>query len=116
MWLHFLTIATRVFCIKAFNATNKVWFSQRLYHFISLPLSFLVLNLGFHILGAPMGSRSFIKSFVVKVLYEDLGTISNLPLFAYFQVTFEMFLLLCPTPWLFASYNVSILRHFVTLH
>jgi hypothetical protein len=116
MWLRFLTIATRVFCIRAFNATSKDWFSQGLYHSISLPPSFLVLNLGFHILGAPMGSRSFIKSFVVEVLYEDLGTISNLPMFAYFQMTFEMFLLLCPTPWLFASYSVSISRYFATLH
>jgi hypothetical protein len=36
------------------------------------------MNSSFHILGALMGSTSFVELFVVEVLYEDLGTISNL--------------------------------------
>jgi hypothetical protein len=85
-------IVTKVCCIRAFNATSKVRFSHRLYHFISLPPNFLISNLGFHILGALLGSRSFVKSFVAKAFHEDLGTISNLPMFVDLQAAFEMFL------------------------
>ncbi len=48
-----------------------VRFAQGLDHFISLLLGFLILDLSFHILGALMGSRSFIELFVAKVFYED---------------------------------------------
>jgi hypothetical protein len=49
-----------------------------LHHFL---LTFLFLTWVFIFLGAPMGSRSFVKSFVVEALHEDLRTISNLPMF-----------------------------------
>jgi hypothetical protein len=51
------------------------WFSQGLDHFISLPPGFLTPNLGFCILDASMGSKSFVKSFVSKALRENLGMI-----------------------------------------
>jgi hypothetical protein len=38
-----------------------------------------------------MGSRSFIDSFVAKVFHEDVGMVSNLPMFANPQATFGMF-------------------------
>jgi hypothetical protein len=38
-----------------------------------------------------MGSRSFIESFVVEALHEDLGTIFNLHMLANLQATFVMF-------------------------
>jgi hypothetical protein len=59
-------------------------------HFISLPLSFLTPDLGFHILGAPMGSISFVQLFVGKVLHENLGKIFNLLMFANPQAIFAM--------------------------
>jgi hypothetical protein len=37
-----------------------------------------------------MGSISFIESFIVKVIYEDLGTIFNILMFANPQVAFVM--------------------------
>jgi len=55
-----------------------VWYPQGLDHFISLPLSFFTLDLGFCILDALMGSRSFVESFVVKVFHEYFGTIFSL--------------------------------------
>jgi hypothetical protein len=69
------------------------WFPQGLDHFISLPLGFLIPDFGFCILGALVGSTSFIESLVVEVFHEDLGTIFNLPMLAYFQATFAMLLL-----------------------
>jgi hypothetical protein len=48
------------------------WSPQRLDHYISLPLNFLILNLGFCILGALVGSTSFVESFVVEEVHEDL--------------------------------------------
>ncbi len=59
-------------------------------HFISLSLDFFTFDLGFGILGAPVGSTSFIESFVVEVLHEDLRKISNLPMFADLWVAFAM--------------------------
>ncbi len=67
-----------------------VWFPQRLNHSISLPLNFLTLDLGFHILGTQMGSTSFVESFVVKTLHEDLGMISSLPMLVDPHVVFTM--------------------------
>jgi hypothetical protein len=49
--------------------------------------------LGFHILGAPFGSKSFIESFVTKTLHEDLGMIFSLPMLVNLQVVFVMPLL-----------------------
>jgi hypothetical protein len=37
-----------------------------------------------------VGSTSFVELFVVEVLYEDLGTISSLPMLANLQATFMM--------------------------
>jgi hypothetical protein len=76
---------------------------------------FLTLDLSFRILGALMGFRSFVESFVVEALDDDLGMIYNLLMFANFQVDFAMFIMLCLVHWLFASYNVSISNFFVTL-
>ncbi len=73
-----------------------VWFPQGLDHFISLFLNFHIFNLGFHILGTLVGSTSFVELFVTEVLYEDLGTIFNLPVFVNPPVAFVM-LLLCYT-------------------
>jgi hypothetical protein len=69
------------------------WFQQKLDHFISLHHGFLIFDLGFHILGAPFGSKSFIESFVTKTLHEDLGMIFSLPMLVNLQVVFVMPLL-----------------------
>ncbi len=85
-------------------------------HFISLPLGFLTLDSYFHILGALVGSTSFVESFVVEVLREDLGTISNFLMLVNLQATFcDAFVVLCPMPRLFASYNVFISKYFIAL-
>jgi hypothetical protein len=70
-----------------------VWSPQGLDHSISLPFGFFTLTLDFCILGALVGSTSFVESFVVEALHEDLKTISNILMFADFQATFAMFLL-----------------------
>jgi hypothetical protein len=57
---------------------------------MSLPFGFLTPNSSFCILSAPMGSKSFIESFMSKDFYEDLGTISSLLMFATLQVAFAM--------------------------
>ncbi len=49
-------------------------------HFIKLLPSFFIPNPSFHILGAPVRSKSFIELFVAKVFHEDFGTISSLPM------------------------------------
>ncbi len=41
-------------------------------HYISLLPNFLTCNLGFHILGASVGSRSFVDSFVPKFDVEKI--------------------------------------------
>jgi hypothetical protein len=69
------------------------WPPHGLDHSISLPLGFLIPDPCFHILGAPMGSKPFVESFVAKALHEDLGTISSLPMLANLQTIFAMFLL-----------------------
>jgi hypothetical protein len=78
--------------IRSFSVANKMCslVSQRLDHFISLPLSFLIHDSIFCILGAPAGSTSFVESFVAKVLHEDFETIRNLPMLTYLHVTFAM--------------------------
>ncbi len=47
--------------------------------------------MGFYILSTPIGYRSFVESFVVKVLHEDLGTIVSLLMFVDPHVIFVMF-------------------------
>ncbi len=65
-----------------------VWSPQGLDHSTSLSPRFFTLDSGFHILGAPMGSTSFVESFVANVLHEDLGTIFSLLMFANLQMDF----------------------------
>ncbi len=78
-------------------------------HFISLPASFLIPNLGFCILGALVGSASFIESFMVGAFHEDHGRIFSFLMFVDLPTIFVM-LSLC-----YALYNVSISRYFATL-
>jgi hypothetical protein len=92
------------------------WSPQGLNHSISLPPNFLTFNLGFHILGAPMGSTSFVKSFVAKVFHEDLMTIFSLFMLIDLQAIFGM-LLLCYAQhpsYLFHTMfpSLSILQHY----
>ncbi len=77
---------------------------------ISFPPSFLTLDSSFHILGAPIKSISFVKSFVVEALHEDFGMISILPMFVIFSLCYVQrsgYLLrtMFPSP--------SILQHYV---
>jgi hypothetical protein len=81
MWFMFSYDCNKIFNIKAFNVTRKVWSSHGLYYSRSLPFNFLIFNSGFHILSALMGSRSFVKSFVAKNFH--LGMIFNLFMLAY---------------------------------
>jgi hypothetical protein len=67
-----------------------VWSSHGLNHFISFPLGFLTLDLGFCTLGASVEFTSFVESFV-EAFREDLGTISSFLMLADFQITFAMF-------------------------
>jgi hypothetical protein len=62
-------------------------------HFISLPLGFLIPDLGFHILVALVGFTSFIESFVIESFHEDLGTIFSFPILVNLEATFAKFLL-----------------------
>jgi hypothetical protein len=57
------------------------WSLQMLNHIISLPHGFLNPNSNFRILGTLVKSTSFVESFMVKALYEDLGMISSFPMF-----------------------------------
>ncbi len=72
-------IAGRVINIRFFSAASEhvVWSFWGLDHYISLSLGFFTIASNFCILGAPVGSTSFVESFVVEVLHEDLGTISS---------------------------------------
>jgi hypothetical protein len=70
-----------------------VWSLQRLDHSISFLPGFLIIGLGFHILGALVGSTSFVELFVARVFHEDLETISSLLMFIDPQAVFVMFLL-----------------------
>jgi len=72
--------------------------------------------LGFHILGAPMGSTSFVESFVAKVLHENLKTIFSLFMLVDLQAVFGM-LLLCYAQHLSYLFHtmfpsLSILQHY----
>jgi hypothetical protein len=69
------------------------WSTQGLNHFISLLFGFLTLDLSFHILGALVGSISFIELFVIKVFHEDFRTIHNLPMLVFPHASFMIFLL-----------------------
>jgi hypothetical protein len=81
--LVFFMIWARIFNIRFFNVNQ----------FISLLFGFLTFDSSFHILGALVGSKSFVKLFVAKALHEDLGTIFNLIMFADLHEVFAMFLL-----------------------
>jgi hypothetical protein len=87
--------------------------SSRLYHSISFPLGFFALDSSFYILGALVGSTSFVELFVPEALHEDLGTIFSLPMFVNPRVAFAMLLLCyaqCPSYLLhimFPSPNIS---------
>jgi hypothetical protein len=91
------------------------WFPQGLDHFISLPFSFLTPDLSFHILGALVISRSILELFMVEVFHEDLGMIFSLLMLADPHVAYDALIMLCLTPLLLASYNVSISKYFVAL-
>jgi hypothetical protein len=93
MWLLFFTITTKVFSIKIFNNLAKcvAWSPHELNHLISLLPSFLTLKLGFHILSASVRFKSFVETFVVEALHEDIGTIFNLFMFVDLQMAFAMF-------------------------
>jgi hypothetical protein len=69
------------------------WSLQGLDHSISLPPNFLIFNLGFHILGAQVGSTSFVESFVAKALHEGFKMIFSFFMLADLHVVFAMFLL-----------------------
>jgi hypothetical protein len=58
-----------------------VCFPQGLDHFISLPINFLTPNVGFYTLITLIGYISFVESFVVKALHEDLGMITSFLMF-----------------------------------
>jgi hypothetical protein len=76
-----------------------VWFPRGLDHFIKLLIGFFIPDLSFHILGALVRSKSFIELFMAKVLHENLGMISSLPMLVDRWATFAM-LLLCYAPTL----------------
>jgi len=52
-----------------------IWSPYRLDHSISLPPNLFTLDLGFHILGTPLGFKSFIELFMDEVFccYPNLG-------------------------------------------
>ncbi len=56
-----------------------MWSHEGLDHYISLLVGFLIPDSSFHIFGASIGSTSFVQSFVVEALHENLGTIFSLP-------------------------------------
>jgi len=66
------------------------WSPPRLNHSISLLPNFFTPNLGFHILGALMGSTSFVESFEAEVFHENLTTIFSLFLLVDLQAVFGM--------------------------
>jgi hypothetical protein len=76
------TIAGRVISIRFFSAANEVCnlVSSGVGPLYTFPFGFFIPNSTFHILGAPVGSTSFFELFVVKVLHENLRTISSLPM------------------------------------
>jgi hypothetical protein len=69
------------------------WSPQGSDHSISLFHDFLTFNSGFRILGPLVGSTSFVETFVVEVLHEDLGIMFSFLMFANLHVAFVMFLL-----------------------
>jgi hypothetical protein len=79
----FMTVVG-VLNIRDFNAMNEVcnMVSQGLDHSLSFLLNFFILNVGFYILGASVGSILFIDSFVVEDFHEDLATIFSLSMLA----------------------------------
>ncbi len=93
-----------------------VWSPQGLDHFISPPFGFLTFNSNFHILGALVGSISFVELFVVEVFHEDLEQYQSTYACRSLSKFYDVFIVLCPMPWLFTSYNVFISRYFAALH
>jgi hypothetical protein len=85
-------------------------------HFISLPFGFLTVDLGFHILGTPVGSKSFVELFVAKAIHEDLEMIFSLLMLVDLQVGFAMLLLCyaqCPSYLLCTMFpSLGILQHY----
>jgi hypothetical protein len=73
-----------------------IWSPHGLDHSISLPSNFLIFNFDFRILGRLVGSKSFVESFAIKALHENLGMIFCLPMLANLQAAFTM-LSLCYT-------------------
>ncbi len=88
LWLQqeFLTLGFSVQPMKC-----VVCSPQGLDHSISLPFNFLIPNLSFHILDAPMGFRSFVELFVAEAFHEDLGTMYSLLMLVNPHVIFVMF-------------------------
>jgi hypothetical protein len=86
-------IAGRIFSIGVFGATNEMFslVSIGVGPLYTIPLNFLTFNLGFHILGALVGSRYFVKSFMVEAFHEDFKMIFNFPMLADLQAAFAMF-------------------------
>jgi hypothetical protein len=73
--MHIVGLASHVVHVfYNYKRSFQHWgFQQGLDHSISLPFGFLILNMGFCILGTLVRSRSFIESFVAKAFHEDLG-------------------------------------------
>jgi hypothetical protein len=105
--------------IRSFNVINKVCSlgSSGLDHSISLSPNFFTPDLGFRILGAQVGSTSFVELFVVEVLHEDFRMIFSLPMLVDPQMFFVM-ILLCYTQhrsYLLCTMfpSLGILQHYV---
>jgi hypothetical protein len=64
------------------------WSPQGLDQSISIPLHFFTPKFNFPIFDVPMGSLSFMESFVLKSFQKDFNMISNLLMLADLQVAF----------------------------
>ncbi len=69
--------------IRSFSVTNKMCnlVSSGVGPFYVISFGFFILNLDFRILGALVGSTSFVESFVAEALHEDFESIFNLRMF-----------------------------------
>jgi hypothetical protein len=94
-----------------------IWSLQGLDHSISFPFNFLIPDTNFHILGALVGSTSFIELFMAKARHKDFKTKSSFPMFTNLHVAFAMLLLCYAQHWgyllcvMFPS--PDILQHYV---
>jgi hypothetical protein len=90
---YFFMITGIVWCIRTFNATNKVChlISTRVRPIISFLPSFYTPKSGLHILGVLMDFLWFLESFISSALYEDLSMIINVLMFVDPKVVFVMF-------------------------